>query len=136
MADKSDNDARLSRVLVVDDHHDHAEGIADFLRMHGFQVRTAANGELALSVVPEFGPSHIVMDIHMPSMDGNELAAMLRTYFGDEVVLIGMSGYPATDPSVSMAASMVDHYFQKPLRPEMLLAVLPSLQDRAGAACA
>ena len=114
-----------ARVLVVDDDQDQAESLADWVRSRGYEARTASNGELALSVVTEFEPRSVVLDVHMPSMDGNELAAMLRTYFGNEVVLIGMSGYPASDPSVAAAARWVDHYFRKPVDFEALAQVLP-----------
>ena len=120
------------RVLVVDDAHDHADVLAEFFAAAGHEARVAHNGELALSVVNEFQPQCVMFDVHMPSMGGHELAQMLRTYFTDDLVLIGMSGYSSEDSSVAAAFSLVDYRFQKPVDFERLAQVLNGM--RAGVA--
>lgn len=117
------------RVLVVDDSADHAEVLANLFRGAGFEARVAYNGELALSVVHEFEPHCVMLDVHMPYMDGHELAQMLRTHFVDDIVLIGMSGHPPDDAAVAGAIALVDHYFQKPVDFAAIERVLPSLKS-------
>jgi CheY-like chemotaxis protein len=66
------------RVLCVDDNRQAAGSISEVLTMAGCDVRVCLDGETALTVAEEFHPDVCVLDIHMPKMDGNELATRLR----------------------------------------------------------
>lgn len=116
-----------TRVLVVDDSQDHADLMADIFRAGGYDTRVAYNGELALSVLADFKPQCVLLDIHMPSMDGHELAQMLRTYFTDEIMLVGMSGDGEAHPSVAAAMPLMDHHFRKPVDMAALARIFPGL---------
>jgi two-component system chemotaxis response regulator CheY len=58
------------KVLVVDDSTIIRRSIERTIATRGYQIRTAANGRLALSVFNEFEPDFVTMDITMPEMDG------------------------------------------------------------------
>lgn len=63
--------ARPPRVLVAEDDPDTRDTLAEVLRLAGFEVVPAANGEEALSVLmrpPQ--PDVVVLDVSMPSVDG------------------------------------------------------------------
>jgi len=62
-----------SRVLVVDDEPHMAQGLGQMLATQGYQVRTAAEGESALSSFDEWRPHLVFTDRYMPRMDGIEL---------------------------------------------------------------
>src|SRR6266542_5630034 len=63
------------RVLVVDDD-DHIRGlVALALLDEGFEVLTAADGQIALDRVSEYPPDVILLDMHMPVLDGWAFAA-------------------------------------------------------------
>jgi CheY-like chemotaxis protein len=58
-------------VLIVEDDPDTREMLGKFLELEGFQVETAANGQLALEKLQSGVPaSVIVLDLMMPVMDG------------------------------------------------------------------
>jgi CheY-like chemotaxis protein len=65
-------------VLIVDDDDITAETFARSLRLHGFDVRTAANGEEALTVADSHTPDAIITDLHMPLRDGLGFLRQLR----------------------------------------------------------
>ncbi len=79
------------RVLLVDDEHDVATTLADFLTTVGLIVRVASEPRAALTFVEEGGepPDILVTDLRMPGMGGLELIRRLRqTLPGLPVVVI------------------------------------------------
>ena len=113
------------RVLVVDDVVDAAEALAETLAMSGYKVWIATDGAAALALVEEHKPHCVLLDIGMPGMDGNELTRTLRTRYGDDIVLIAVTGREHDDERVSDTFARVDHYLQKPVDPDQLRKLLP-----------
>src|SRR5687767_16008129 len=62
------------RILVVDDHEDNIELLRARLEAWGYQVETAKDGQEALDAVAAKPPDLILLDVMMPSVDGNEVA--------------------------------------------------------------
>lgn len=114
-----------ARVVVVDDSVDTAEAIACLLTLDGYSVRTAHNGAEAAALVEAFVPHCILFDINMPVMDGNELSKHLRERFGDDIVLIAMTGEDGAEKRVAATFGRVDHYLRKPIDQKGLRRVLP-----------
>ena len=67
------------RILVVEDEPDIREAMAEALTDAGFQVSTAANGEIGLSLAISERPDLILLDIVMPVLDGHGMLKKLRT---------------------------------------------------------
>ena len=67
-----------SRILVVDDDIDSAEGLALLLRHLGHQVQVVSTGRSALAEAGVFQPTVAIIDIGLPDVDGLEVAAELR----------------------------------------------------------
>ncbi|MBF0245697.1 MAG: response regulator [Planctomycetes bacterium] len=66
------------RVLVADDNADNCEFLAQLLRPAGFEVHQAVNGADALKEFEVWQPQVILMDLHMPVMDGYEAIRRIR----------------------------------------------------------
>jgi CheY-like chemotaxis protein len=64
--------------LVIDDYDDTREMYAEVLRLEGFRVESASDGQEALKKVVELLPDIIIMDLYMPIMDGWETIRRLR----------------------------------------------------------
>ena len=122
----SDDDVR---VVVVDDVVDAAEALAATLELSGYKVWIATDGTAALALVEEHHPHCVLLDIGMPGMDGNELTRTLRTRYGDDIVLIAVTGREHDDERVSDTFARVDHYLQKPVDPDVLRKLLPPVDD-------
>ncbi|HEX2214012.1 MAG TPA: response regulator, partial [Mycobacterium sp.] len=69
------NVAGVTRVLVVEDNPDLRLLVADVLAEAGYEVRTVGDGAAALSLLDQWWPEVIVLDLMMPIMDG---AAFLK----------------------------------------------------------
>lgn len=67
------------KVLVVDDDEDLREALAEALRSAGMQVDQAADGKEALErMMSGEMPDVILLDMHMPTVDGAQLLDRLR----------------------------------------------------------
>ncbi len=112
-------------VLVVDDNVDAADSLAMMLQIYGHRVRTAFDGEGALSAVRAERPDAVVLDIGLPQMDGYEVARRLRAEPGGErILLIALTGYgQAGDRQKAMGVGF-DHHLVKPVDPAALQRLL------------
>ncbi len=68
------------RILVVDDDPYNREMLGLILKVEGYQVEIAPNGEMALSMMEQkFRPDLILLDLFMPQMDGMDFVHELMT---------------------------------------------------------
>jgi len=118
-----------TRVIVVDDELELAELLAEVLQSNGYRVKTAADGEAALTLAAEFRPHCMLLDIRMSGMGGLELTRRMRAEYGDDVVLIAISGSSASLPETREAFALVDHFLPKPLDIQELEKILPPVHD-------
>ena len=61
-----------NKILVVDDEPEVRQLMEHFLTERGYDVRIAENGRLALVTLDTFMPDVVLLDMHMPEMDGLE----------------------------------------------------------------
>src|SRR5579859_5296795 len=67
------------KILVIDDEANIIEFIRLGLRYEGFQVESAANGELGVTAAQRLNPDLIILDVMMPGIDGLEVCRRLRS---------------------------------------------------------
>ncbi len=111
------------RILLVDDNEDANDSMAALLELLDYDVRTATDGDSALSMTAKFQPQLILSDIGLPGMDGYQLAPALRRIAGErKIIIAAATGYGhASDRARSLAAGF-DHHLVKPLDADALLA--------------
>jgi CheY-like chemotaxis protein len=73
----------VANVLIVEDDADTAELLALALGRAGHSVEKATNGQEALGAVVGRPHDLIVLDVHMPVMDGPTFLGLLRSYLND-----------------------------------------------------
>ena len=115
------------RVLVVDDHVDCAESLAQLLCVAGYDVRTAYGGLQAIEMAEAWHPGVVLLDIGLPDLDGHEVGRRLRsTEWGSGALLIGVSGWDADQQPGPPGSAGFDHRMVKPIDLDALVQLLPA----------
>ncbi|MGH2379363.1 MAG: EAL domain-containing protein [Candidatus Limnocylindria bacterium] len=83
-------------VLVVDDEPAILALVSELLTMEGYSVQTAANGEEALRAVQLDLPALILLDVHMPVLDGEGFVRALRSR-GIRLPVVIMTAGPSAE---------------------------------------
>src|SRR6266496_1272342 len=109
-----------SRVLVVDDEPQITRVLRTVLSSQGYQVRTAAEGESALTNFTEWRPELVITDLYMPHMDGVELCRRIRAMSNVPIIVLSVKGEERT--KVEALDSGADDYVTKPFGADELLA--------------
>jgi two-component system, OmpR family, response regulator PrrA len=125
-------DPALPDVLVVDDDEDIRVSLDRGLRLSGFAVRTAGDGEAALAVVAADPPDCVVLDVGLPGRDGIAVVEALRAA-GVGVPVLVLSARSSVDDRVLGLAAGADDYLVKPFALAELVARLRALLRRAPA---
>ncbi len=119
---------REPRVLVVEDDDEIAMALQRSLRMEGYEVRLAADGESALGEASRFNPDLVVLDLGLPRLDGIEVARRLRA--GADVPILVLTARDAVESRVEGLDAGADDYLVKPFERQELLARLRALLRR------
>lgn len=118
-------------ILVVDDDDDIAGFVAFNLKMHGFEVIRARDGEDALEVMEKSRPDLAVIDWMMPRMDGVELTRRLRAEpLTSALPVIMLTAKSMTVDKVVGLTAGVDDYLVKPFDTAELIARVSSTLRR------
>lgn len=113
------------RVLVADDHRDHADSLADVLQLLGCEVVVAYDGPTALDAVSASQPALCLFDIGMPGLDGYALAAAVRRLPGGAArVLVAVTGLGQPQDLQRAQAAGFDRWVCKPLGMAQLMELL------------
>jgi DNA-binding NtrC family response regulator len=114
----------LTRVLVVDDEESQRTALASMIKLWGYSVETAADGQEALDKLAHFGAHVIVTDLNMPRMSGQELLKRLKED-GDAPPVIVQTAYGSLETSVSMVHDLGAFWFlEKPVQSQALRLLL------------
>ena len=109
-----------SRVLVVDDEPQITRVLRTVLTSHGYQVRTAAEGESAFASFRDWNPELVITDLYMPHMSGLELCRKIRALSSVPIIVLSVKGEEKT--KVEALDSGADDYVTKPFGMDELMA--------------
>jgi signal transduction histidine kinase/DNA-binding response OmpR family regulator len=112
----------VPRILVVDDHAEGRDWLMKLLTSIGFSVRGADDGEAAIRNWEQWNPHLILMDVHMPVMDGIEATRRIKSDpRGKETVVIALTASAMHGERLTVSQSGVDDFVMKPCREDELL---------------
>jgi DNA-binding response OmpR family regulator len=120
------------RVLVVEDQHDIAANIWDFLERRGYVVDHAADGESGLSRAIAGNHDVIVLDLGLPRLDGLDLCRRLREA-GHGVPVLMLTARDTLDDKLRGFAEGADDYLVKPFAMKELEARIRAVHRRGRA---
>lgn len=119
------------RIVLVDDHPYVRDGTAALLKALGhIVVGEASDGDEGLQVVRATRPQLVLMDLHMPVMDGIEATRILKAKYPAVKVLILTASADAGELREAMRSG-ADGYLLKDARAEELLEAIDAVgQDK------
>jgi CheY-like chemotaxis protein len=121
-----------ARILLVDDNPNNRELITALLAPFDLQIHTSSDGAEAIAAVEHAGRDAapfdiILMDIHMPILDGLSATQRIRALEGDtgqRTPIIAMTANVLPDQVATCLAAGMDGHVGKPILPEALLTTL------------
>lgn len=121
----SETPGALAQVLVVDDEESSRRIVETWLTRFGYKCTTCADGLEALLHMDREPYGVVIMDWHMPGMDGIELVRLLRARaFAQSPYLILTTGDPERSAMEQAFVAGVDDFIRKPIDPPELMARL------------
>jgi CheY-like chemotaxis protein len=98
------------------------------LTVIGYAVQVADNGEAALQRWEEWQPDMILMDIHMPVMDGLEATRRIKSDpRGSDTAIVVLTASAMEEDRRAVSVSQADAFLTKPCREEELLEKMRAL---------
>tara|TARA_R110002072_G_scaffold243821_2_gene403080 strand:- start:57163 stop:57546 length:384 start_codon:yes stop_codon:yes gene_type:complete len=117
------------RILIAEDNLVMAHVLQFNLERAGFDVHTAADGELALEAALENSFDIIITDYQMPRMNGEELVQQLRThpeYTNAPIVMCSAKGYEIDTARLERELGISEVVY-KPFSPAQIVELIHSL---------
>lgn len=125
----------LSNVLLVEDDTVTREVVLLLLGRLGYRADVAGNGIEAVAAVHAVAYALVLMDVHMPEMDGMEATRRIRAEVRAELqpTVIAMTAAVSADEQMLCLEAGMDDFLPKPVQVEDLAAVLgdPGAVSRA-----
>jgi DNA-binding response OmpR family regulator len=118
-------------ILVVEDEPNIAEVVGLYLRRAGYQVQTASDGQIALTMLEKRIPDLVVLDLMLPVVDGYTLTSWLRDR-SDVPIIIVTSRREEMDRIAGLEMG-ADDYVVKPFSPQELVSRVRAVLRRSGA---
>ena len=113
---------RGPKILIVDDQIENRDWLVKLLTSIGFLVQSANDGEAAVRNWKEWEPQLILMDMHMPEMDGLEATRKIKASLGGkDTVIVALTASAMDDDREAALMSGADDFLSKPCREEELL---------------
>ena len=114
------------RILLAEDHPVNRQVALGLLARHGHNVDVVADGAAAMEAARGGDYDVILMDVHMPVMDGIEASRMIRQFPGaaGRVPIVGLSASVLKDETDLCFAAGMDEFLAKPIDPAALARVL------------
>ena len=117
-------------VLIVEDNRSLAETVGSFLESRGFDVDYAADGREGYRLAVDNHYDAIVLDGHLPRMDGTEVCRRLRGEARNSTPVIMLTARDTLEDKLDGLDSGADDYVTKPFAAQELEARLRAVMRR------
>lgn len=116
----------MSLIFVIEDDATVSRAISILLRDAGFETKVFADGAAILRHVQSTSNGHgtpdaIVIDIHLPDINGLVLSKQLRDRYGDRIPIIVLSGDTSMETLNSLPHVGATYFFSKPVNSSHLI---------------
>lgn len=116
---------RRGLILIVEDNGTNALILRAMLRKCGYETVEAADGAEGVEMTHRLAPRLILMDLHMPRLDGFAAAAEIhRTYGGDAPAIVAVTANANPEVHAACLASGFRAVVSKPILIDALIATV------------
>jgi len=106
----------LPPILVVDDNHDNAEIIRQYLEVRGYPITVAHSGDEALAIFEQVRPALVLLDVMMPGRDGWETCRIMKQHptLGRSMRIVMVTALDEWADKREALQTGADDYVEKP----------------------
>ena len=116
----------LPAILVVDDNHDNADIIKEYLEARGYPITVAYDGDQALAAFESMRPTLVLLDVMMPGRDGWEVCRIMKQHpaLGRHVRVVMVTALGEWEDKRVALQTGADDYMTKPVDLPTLIKVV------------
>jgi CheY-like chemotaxis protein len=121
------------RVLVAEDNELNVVLLKELLGQHGHQAQFARDGRAALELAEKGTCDLLLLDLHMPEMDGFEVVQAIREHergTGRHLPIIALTARSSARDRERCLAAGMDEFLAKPIEAAVLWATVDRLMAR------
>jgi two-component system cell cycle response regulator DivK len=122
-------------ILIVEDNEKNRKLVRDVLQFKGYQILESETAEEGLRLAREKKPALVLMDFHLPGMNGIEALEVLRADAATRSIpVIAVTASAMTEDRQKIMAAGFDGLQTKPIHVKAFLDVVAQILKKAGAA--
>jgi DNA-binding response OmpR family regulator len=111
------------KILVIDDDEGIVDALEVFLVTSGFEVKTTRKGEEAQSLITEYKPDLILLDVLMSGIDGRNICKTIKADRGfRSIPIVMISAHPSAAKTIFESGA--DAFLAKPFETQELLSLI------------
>ena len=118
-------------ILLIEDNHDIAAMVGDYLEHSGFEVDYAADGVTGLHLAVTQDVDAIILDLMLPGMDGMDVCQKIRGDAAKDTPILMLTARDTLEDKVAGLNAGADDYLVKPFEIEELDARVRAMLRRA-----
>ena len=118
----------MTDILIVEDDHELAKLLTDFLRAEGYTVSAVDSGERAVRLFERYGAKLVVLDINLPDVNGFAVCSKLRENTDTPILIV--SCRTEKEDKLNGFDLGADDYIEKPYDIDILLAKIKGIFNR------
>jgi len=115
-------------VLLIDDDVDVLRSIGKYLEQLDYEVTRELNGEAGLASYERLRPEVVVLDLHLPGMNGMEVLDRLRQ---EDALVVLLTGTGDVETAVQAIQAGAENFLTKPVSLDHLAAAIARVADKA-----
>ncbi len=112
-----------SNILVVDDEPVARQSLTDILKLEGYMVASAPNGQAAVEYIRTHNVDLLIVDLKMPGMDGLEVVQVVNQVSPETEVIL-LTAYGSTETAIQALRLRIHDYLLKPASPAQIIATV------------
>ena len=122
------------RILIVEDDRTQALFAQSVLHGAGMKAEVQMQPDGVIDAIGRFDPDLILMDLHMPGLDGMRLTSLIRQQAEFQLLpIVFLTGDPDPERQFEVLESGADDFLTKPIRPRHLIAAVSNRIQRSRA---